>query len=136
MKTLVAAYRATSYCVNLDGKLFKLRIGQPSPGLDDWLTVNGYSRWAWLTAVNPRSRQLPAEENAVRIAVLSRNLTQTGWLVYSAEAIADEGDWPPEASVFVPGMGAASALALAAEWEQHACVVGVQGKSPRLRWVR
>ena len=129
---LEAAYRATTYRV---GKL-RLRVGEPSPALDELLRRRGLDRWAFLTSVNPRSQALPSEENARRLRALRERLSRDGWTWLRAEAIPDAPDWEREPSVLVLGMGREEAEALAREWEQNAVVLGSPGGAAELVFVR
>ena len=67
---LGAAYRATTYRVFLPGGGCDLRPGMASETLRCWLETAGVIRFAILTAHNPGSLPVAAEENALRQAEL------------------------------------------------------------------
>lgn len=135
-EALAAAYRATAYQISLHGTTYVLRVDEHNPCLDSWLAAMGCSQWAWLTAVNPGSQRLPGAANAARLAKLEARLVGAGWLFHRGAAIADAGDWPPEASLFVPGLDAEAALGLAAEYGQNAILVGQIGEPVMLSWTK
>lgn len=132
---LAAAYQATAYQISLHGTTYVLRVGEHNPCLDSWLAAMGFTQWAWLTAVNPGLRQLSGEANAARLGELEARLVGAGWLFHRGASIADADDWPPEASLFVPGLDAETALGLAAKYGQNAILVGQLGEPVMLRWV-
>ena len=123
-----AAYLAASYRVG--GKLV-LRVGEPSRVLDHLLANRGLDEWAYLTAHNPRSRQLTQEENAARQRELLARLAGRRLLLGHAEA--PDGAWR-EASVLVLGMARDEALALARSFEQNAFLAGRRGGVAELVW--
>jgi hypothetical protein len=134
-EALAAAYRATAYQLSLHGTTYVLRVGEHNPCLDSWLAAMGFSRWAWLTAVNPGSQRLSGEANAARLAELEARLVGAGWLFHRGAAMSDAGDWPAEASLFVPGLDAETALRFAAKYGQNAILVGQIGEPVALSWV-
>lgn len=60
------AYLNTSYWVEEVKKPFKIRVGKSNPQLQNLLTIYGATSWAYITAYNPRSVPLTAEENERR----------------------------------------------------------------------
>ena len=132
---LDAAYRATCYRMRLDDAIVELRVDRHHPELDDWLVAQGVSRWAWLSAANPGSRQQGDADNARRHAALVERLAGQGWRWTFGESVADAGDWPVENGVLVPGIAAASACALARDYGQNALLIGNCGGPARLVWV-
>ena len=133
-RRLLPHYRATTYRVLAPAGAIDLRIGECRPELDALLHAAGHRRWAWLTAWNPASRALPARENRRRQRRLLAALRALGALPVPGVALADAGDWPPEPSLLVPGLGEDEALALAARFGQHAVLCGRRGGPVRLRW--
>lgn len=134
-QALAAAYRATTYVVTLPGGDCALRIGARSPQLDLWLEANGQRCWSWLTAANPASRRLTPEENAFRLERLAGEIEALGFPALPATAIADTGEWPDEASYFVPALDQATALGLARRHGQNAFLAGEIGQAVCLIWV-
>ena len=132
---LAQAYRATDYCVFLPTGECVLRIGQAAPALDAWLEAIGAACWALLSACNPASRLRPACENAAAQAALQAHLQMLGYAVHPGENRAQAGDWPVEASFFVPGLPYAKARELAGAFGQNAFLWARTGQAPRLFWV-
>jgi len=131
---LHAAYLQTTYWVEARPQPLALRIDEQSPRLDRMLGERGASRWAFLTAWNPRSQLRPHWDNAGRDRQLLRVLRSLGWQWLHAVAQGDGGDWPAEPGVLVPGMGQTQARRLGCRFRQHAVVVGERGKAARLVW--
>ena len=86
---LEAAYRATTYRVFLPGGVCDLRLGVVSETLRCWLETAGATRFAIVTACNPGSQSVDAEQNALRQAQLECELLEAGFEPYAAENIAD-----------------------------------------------
>lgn len=128
--TLERAYRATTYRAGSD---LALRVGQPSAALDGLLRERGLDEWAYVTAHNPASERLSAEENTARQKRLLARLA--GYPLLLGEAVADAGDWPPEASVLVLGIRREDAVSLARGFGQRAILAGRRGGSAQLVWV-
>lgn len=126
---LDAAYRATSYRV---GQKLLLRVGEGNAVLDLLLANRELDEWAYLTAYNPRSVQLSPEENSARQKTLLARLA--GYPLMLGEAVADSGEWAPEASVLVLGIRRAHAISLAREMEQNAILCGRRGGPAELAW--
>ncbi len=134
---LLAAYLATAYRLALPepaGATLILRIGRRHPRLDRWLVRHhaGVADWAWLTAVNPRSRPLGRAENLQRLTDLVAALAAAGFDCHPGLARDPAGRWPDEASVFVPGMSSVTACDWGRRFEQHAILAGAVGRAARL----
>ena len=128
------AYRATTYRVFLPGGGCDLRPGMASETLRCWLETAGVIRFAILTAHNPGSRPVAAEENALRQAELECTLLELGYEPYAGENVADGDSWPDEESCFLPGMSVAEAQVLARRYGQIAIVCGGADGVPELVW--
>jgi hypothetical protein len=136
---LERAYRATRYTATREGVTIGIRIGEVCAVLDAWLGAAHAQEWAYLTACNPRSRVLSAEQNAARMAALVVDLGVIGWpMVHGAgePAPAADGqvDWTAEPSVLVLGLSREAALELARRYDQHAFVYGRRGQAAELIW--
>lgn len=129
---LHAAYLQTTYWVEARPQPLALRIDQRSRQLDRMLGECGASRWAFVTACNPRSELRPHCYNAARQRALLRVLRGSGW--DWLHAVAQGDDWPAEPGVLVPGMGRTQARRLGRRFRQHAVVVGERGKPAELVW--
>ena len=125
MRQLVAAYRSSLYLVHMSGGArVILRVGGDAPtGIGEWVGSGGPARY--ISACNPASRVLGADENAQRMDTLRGRLRATGcqWL----EGVAHDarGEWR-EAGLLVRGIDASTVDALAREFGQNAtlCVPG------------
>ena len=127
---LAAAYRATTYRVEVPGGAIDVRIGEPAPALDP------YGRcWGIVTACNPGSVRQAEVESARRQAALEARVTASGWRFLRGCNVADAGDWPPEPTLLIPDIDAPAAMALAADFGQSAVVVGEAGGLARLVWI-
>lgn len=123
------AYRATSYRV---GKL-ALRIGEPHPWLDLLLANRGLEHYAYVTAVNPGSVPLSAQDNARRMRALADDLA--GFVTLRGSAVADDGAWEPEPSLLVLGISPGDAMDVGRRHGQNAVLVGRRGGAPELVWL-
>lgn len=129
------AYLATTYRATApSGAEVDLRPGCRSPELDAHLSVRGLAQWAFITACNPYSQVLTAEENRGRMAALSSELEELGFETWPGVGIGDGGDWEPEESRLVLGITEEQARAIAKRWEQNAIVVGEAGEVARVVW--
>jgi hypothetical protein len=131
---LDAAYRATSYVVDGPDGAFALRVGETSPPLDDLLRRHGARSWAFVTACNPGSIPLSADENRGRAEELTRVVSEGGYPFRTGRGIG-EGDWLPEESLLVLEIALEDAAALGRRFGQNAILVGEAGAPARLVWL-
>lgn len=117
------AYEAT--CYEVEGFSQPICIGKTSPDADDVLKRIVAASWAFITAYNPGSAQLPAQENEMRNAALRLALRQ--YFVLNGIGRGVDGNWPPEPSFWVAGISLSDAIALAEEYGQNAIVFGRPG---------
>jgi Protein of unknown function (DUF3293) len=129
---LLTAYRNTSYFADTPAGRQRIRIGETHPALDTLLTARGHRHWAYVTAHNPGSVPLTAEENRARHRRLEADVRARGYEVFPGEGIGDDGEWPPEASLLILGMPRAEATALGHAHAQRAVVWGGVGESALL----
>jgi hypothetical protein len=134
-RELAEAYARTIYRVAIDDARFELRVGAGAPPFAAWLAAQGASRWAWLTSVNPRSRQLDAAENRRRLAALAERLERAGARFWRGVAVDPDGGWPDEPSFLVLDLSAERVAALAREFAQHAFLAGAEDGRAELVWV-
>lgn len=132
LERLDAEYRATSYLMFLPEYTVALRVGEPSPVLDDWLSHNGYKSWAFVSAYNPRSQPLNEEANRTRHQQLIERVEARRRRWTEAMGCPDGNDWKPEFGLFLPGISRKDALALAARFKQNAILFGLRGEAPQL----
>ncbi|PKN98981.1 MAG: hypothetical protein CVU42_08915 [Chloroflexi bacterium HGW-Chloroflexi-4] len=133
LHTFFTASMTTRYTIELpDGSLLTLSIGVPETKLDDLLTYHQAARYAYLTAYNPQSTTLSAEENQQRNQQLCRELDQRGFRYLIGKAIPDTGEWEPELCVFAFDMPRIVVLELCQAYAQDGAVVGELGSAPKL----
>lgn len=132
---LERAYRATSFWVKLPSGRARIRHGEVQPALDRHLP-RGRPRWAHITAFNPGSRPLSAEENRRRQAALRATASALGYRVFPGWGQADQGDWPVERAIWIAGIDPTTANLLGRVFGQAAIVVGRRGEAARVVRVR
>lgn len=132
---LLALYRRTHYEVGLpDGAIATLHIGAPPPrAIADWIGANGFA--LYLTACNPRSHILPADQNRERMTRLRRRLEHVGahWLEGCGRI---PGATWSEPSLLVAGISLDRVDRAACDFEQNAGVRIVANEPVRLRIYR
>nr|MBA3572017.1 DUF3293 domain-containing protein [Pyrinomonadaceae bacterium] len=100
-KELTRAYCNTSYRVRVSPEPIRLRVGERSAAFDEVLNSYGVTHWAFITAYNPRSRQLSDEENRRRHRDLLRKVKSINCQTLACEAKGDDGAWPAEEGLIV-----------------------------------
>ncbi len=127
------ASMTTRYTIDLpDGTMVTLTIGAPSSEVDRLLAQNHATRFAYLTAYNPQSTTLSADENLRRHELLCKEIKQRGFTYLTGRAIPDAGEWEPETCVFAFDMPRATVLELCQAFAQDGAVVGELGSAPKL----
>src|SRR5438128_2677055 len=124
---LFAAYRNTSFFADTSPGRLCLRVGRASPEIDALLAAYGVCTWAYVTGFNPGSILLPPEENENRHQRLARETERRGYTTFPGEGIGDDGQWPPERSLLILGIGRDDAIDLGREFGQRAVVYGEEG---------
>jgi len=132
LATLDLAYRGTLYEVFREEGAIQIRVGIQNPALDRLLQQYQKTTWAFVTAYNPHSRLLRADENCSRNQVLLANLKQLGLPLFNAVGRDESGQWPPEESFFVMGIDRRDAIQMGREFSQNAILYGEMGNSPEL----
>lgn len=132
---LEAAFRATTYRVDVPGGCVDLRIAQPSPAFDAFLRRQCVSSWGLVTACNPQAVCLSDDENQRLQAQLITQLEAFGWRFFPACSFADAGNWPAEPGCLILEVSEVQLRALAAGFSQRAFVYGETGSAPCLLWV-
>lgn len=94
------AYLNTTYRVY--NPAIDIRIDKENHGLAATLQQIGHTQWAFLTAWNPFSKQLSAEENEARNQRLLDDVRP--FRVFHGEGVGDDSSWPPEKSFLVAGI--------------------------------
>lgn len=118
-KELLQAYSKALYRV--EGKL-DFRIGEHSVELQR-LHARHHARHShFITAFNPESKRLPAEENALRHSQLGEKLNALGVRRLPSAGLDPDGHWPPEPGYLVFDMAHEDVLTLGRAYEQNAVV--------------
>lgn len=131
---LAAAYRATLFVVRDDGREIVLRIGTRSEEAAELHRRFSVPESCIVTAWNPRSRELPAAENAARHRRLEGRMAWLERATLPAEGRDPAGAWTPEQSLWIAGAGLQEALFLGNAFGQHAIVCIGPDAVPRLAW--
>lgn len=105
-----------------------MRIGEAHPELDGLLVAQGHTSWAYVTAHNPRSVPVPADENRARHGRLEADVLARGYATFPGEGVGDDGTWPPETSLLILGISPSEAVALGFAHGQRAVVWGALGE--------
>ena len=133
---LVQAYLETRYRVDgvrdarhqrlrVDGALsgsLILQIGQHSEGLLAWFREAHVDCAAYVTACNPWSRELSAQENEERMQELKAELSHRSLRFLSGQGVHPSNGWSAESSVLVLGLSREAARRLGERWQQNAIV--------------
>ncbi len=131
---LRTAYADTDYWVDVPGGRFLIRVGEFQPALSQLLAVENASDWAFVTACNPYSQQLPDADNSIRMCHLVADLSIAGYRFFSGEGASRSGDWSPEPSLLIIGIGQEYAIQIARRYGQLAIVCGRDSQPARLVW--
>ena len=131
---LAAAYRATLFVVRDNGRETVLRIGVRSEEAAELHRRFEVPESCIVTAWNPRSRELPAAENAARHRRLEGRVAWLELATLPAEGRDPAGAWTPEQSLWIAGAGLQEALFLGNAFGQHAIVCIGPDAVPRLAW--
>ena len=124
--TLRQAYLATDYQVypNTSDTLH-IRADQLNPTLDQFLKTQ--KTWAYITAWNPNSEPLSAEENTQRNQQLIESLQAIKYTFYHGKGVPDIGDWQPEESFLVLDISKKQAIEIGRRYGQKAILWGQKG---------
>jgi hypothetical protein len=117
---LLAAYQNAEYRV--DGFSRPIYIGEHSMDADRILSHNNLNTWAYITAYNPLSVPLDAQENMRRNEELRALIKD--YLVMEGEGQDKAKQWLAEKSFFIAGISLDDAKALAIRFGQKAMVFG------------
>lgn len=129
---LLAAYHATHYRVQHSAGAFTLRTGKASPELAQLLAATGSECAAFITACNPYSLPLSAEDNAAAQRQLEQELRQHGYQPIPAIGLDPAGEWQGEESFLVPGLALEDAKTLGRQYAQNAILWMERSSTPQL----
>ena len=107
----------------------RIRIGEENADLAALLKDKSVRSWAYLTAFNPGSNRLPAEENKRRQRQLGEIVGKTYRQLYRGEGISDGGDRPAEASVRSSGSAERKRSDWGRDLDSGPSCLGTSGKS-------
>lgn len=105
---LDAVFRASRYVVETESGSLVITLGRPDVEVANWLSGQGFTTAALLTACNPGAVPQTGHVNAERCAALEARLRTDGFRFVPAEGAAADRSWV-EPSVCVLGMGARAA---------------------------
>ena len=126
------SYSNTSYLIDAPGAPLAIRVGHRNDALDTLLVKFGEEEWAFITAYNPRSEQMPAEENIDRHSELVERVRALGLQSFPSRGVDDDGTWPTERGLLILGIDRDEARRLGAELAQNAILAGRRGGVPEL----
>ena len=129
---LMSDYSATTYKVYLDNEItIDLVVDELNKDLDTFLASQGCKSYAFITAWNPFSEKVDAEQNEIANTSLKKDLDQ--FMVFDGMGIpAQPSEWEAEASFFILGISKEEAEELGKKYEQNAIVFGKFGEAPIL----
>lgn len=130
---LLDAYRCTTYRVRLPDGDLDMRIDTVSPRLLALHARHAVQSSAFVTAFNPRSKQLDFSQNERRQAALLGLLEAFGLASYPGDGIGDDPTWAPEPSILVLGVTLQQARSLGSTFEQNAVVWAGEDGVPKLQ---
>ena len=120
-KDLVDAYKSTHFEVDLVPQ-FILKIGEFNDDLQNLFTKLNCKSGCFITAFNPESAELSAEENKKFQESLYRDLMSSGHYVADGFGSDPTGKWDGEPSFFVTGISLLDAKTLGTKYGQNAIV--------------
>jgi hypothetical protein len=124
---LTDLYKATTFRVESPAGHIDIRVGERHSPLDALLSRHSATEWAYITAWNPGSQPLSADQNALAHLTLLQTIRDRGFVCHIGNGIPDNEGWAPERSVWIAGIGRAEAIALGVRFGQNAIVVGTIG---------
>ena len=128
---LIQAYHDTDYCVHAE-PAFTLRVGQHSPEMAALYLLYQTTTTAFITACNPYSAELTANENSRLLKALQRDLEAGSWLYLPGMGMSNTVGWAGEASFLVLGISLEEAYALGKKHQQNGIIFSHADAIPRL----
>lgn len=125
------AYLATDYHVDAEPPV-AIRVGQHDPAVRQLLRARQAQPAAFLTAWNPARNPVSLQENTAAHKRLAAAVTALGCATAPARGIGRGGQWPPEESLLVLGIGLDDAMRLARDFGQNAFVWLDRDEAPEL----
>ena len=134
---LQTAYKQAIYEVYSEEETIQLCIDQCCPRLDA-LLIEHYQpnyTWALITAYNPYSQCLSADENQQRHQRLVEHLQKFKLAYLPAVGRDIDGIWTPEQSLCIFGVELKRAIAIGQKFNQNAIVYGKLNRPIKLQWL-
>jgi hypothetical protein len=127
-KKLIEAYTNTQYIV--ESPVVNIKIGNKCPDVDRLMVEKGLTDWAFITAHNPKSKQLMDELNED----LHRNLVNStsNYICHEGYGKGEDDGWKPEVSILVLGISKEEAKAIGEIFNQNAIIVGSLNSKAKL----
>lgn len=129
---LIAAYRATHFCVNSVAPPFILKVDEPNADLASCHARHGVNCSAFITAWNPGSQPTAHDDNQVAQQRLEARLHAGHYLLLGGLGIDPSGQWEGEESLLVLGIDRQRACDIGRECRQHGIVWAGADAVPRL----
>ncbi|MER2514079.1 MAG: DUF3293 domain-containing protein [Nitrosomonas ureae] len=133
---LITSYRRTHYRVGTDSNSIFLRIDQYSESLAKFLAASKQSCAVIVSAYNPYSQLASNEENLGAHEQLRNLLQHHPYPIIESLNIDPTGQWPPEESLFVPGLDLNTGRSIGQRFNQNAIVWIDNEAIPRLILLR
>ena len=90
-------YKATTFRVETPAGHIDIRVGAKHPGIDSFLSRHNATEWAYITAWNPASQPLSADQNELANVTLLQSIRNRGFEWYVGDGIPDNKGWTPGA---------------------------------------
>ena len=119
--SLIESYKSADYLVDAPPS-FILKIGIHSPELESIYKKSYKHTAAFITAFNPYSKELSAQENKDRNLKLEELIQSLGFDYIHGEGKCGDGDWDGEKSFLIFGISESQASEIGKEFEQNAIV--------------
>lgn len=126
-------YENAVYAVEYGGEI-RFAPGQPNSELDRLLLETRAASFAFITACNPFSKKLSAEENARRQKALINDITQDNYRFFFGYGADPSEKWEREESLLILDIKRQDALEIARKYEQNAFLFGRIGSVVELVW--
>jgi hypothetical protein len=125
---LIEAYRNTRFIVF--SPAITITIGETSKVLEELLLKKGVTEWAFITSVNPYSKQLTDKENDKLFDDLKEDVKN--YPNFMGEGVGADSRWKPEISLLVLGISRIESERIGRKYGQNAIVLGSVGNEAEL----
>ncbi len=122
---LLDAYLATIYEVKHLG--LQIKIGEENGHLEEFLVDNNMFSWAFISAWNPYSKEVSAEENEIRHSKLVKMVEAKKFPFSEGYGVPSNEKWEAEKSLMILGISRREAIFFGKRMEQNAIVWGRLG---------